>query len=389
MTRSRRRHSFPGGRGNYAYQNLAVFVMAALLLLSSKTRGAFLGRPPASITRVQSSVAVLWQANCGEPSSLSEHLTELDQEIVRLNGGSAINLNSPKQVSVAVFGSPQRATKSVLEQAAAGTSGNVVTLEKQQLAKCILEYRELAKRQQENSETIQSSESVLLETVVSDEIVEETATAVRFSSVAPSTSPALSETNQQSHDQLVESIFGHGSQIDPYWKEPLLQLSKSTSRALLNQLDPKICPMGSDPTASPKGGLSSSSPTTSTAGRKGTFLAYCRRQKELYPHCVLLVRCGDFYETFGLDAILLVEHVGLNSMGGKCKAGCPHRNIQATLDGLTQQGFSVAVYEEVADTSTTNKKQLKTRLLTQIVSPASPTYLYDNWLLMGEDRSCE
>lgn len=369
--------------------------MAALLLLSSKARGAFLGlRCPPSITRVHSSVAVLWQANDCDPSSLSEQLTELDQEIVRLNGGSAINLNSPKQVSVAIFGSPQRATKSVLEQVAAGTSGNVVvTLEKQQLAKCILEYRELAKQQQqtkENSETIQGSESVLPETVVSDEIiVEETATAVRFSSAASSTSPVLSETNQQSHDQLVESLFGHGSQIDPYWKEPLLQLSKSTSRALLNQLDPKICPMGSDPTASPKGGLSSSSPTTSTAGKKGTFLAYCRRQKELYPHCVLLVRCGDFYETFGLDAILLVEHVGLNSMAGKCKAGCPHRNVQATLDGLTQQGFSVAVYEEVADTSTTNKKQLKTRLLTQIVSPASPTYLYDNWLLWGEDRSLD
>jgi hypothetical protein len=103
----------------------------------------------------------------------------------------------------------------------------------------------------------------------------------------------------------------------------------------------------------------------------------------------MLVRCGDFYETFGLDAIMLVEHVGLNSMAGKCKAGCPYRNIQSTLDGLTQQGFSVAVYEEVADTSTTTKKQLKTRLLTQIVSPASPTYLYDNWLLYGEDRSLD
>jgi hypothetical protein len=361
--------------------------MAALILISNRARGAFVSRRPASITRVQSSVSVLWQANCGEPSSLSEHLTELDQEIVRLNGGSAINLNSPKQVSVAIFGSPQRATKSVLERAAAGTSGNVVTLEKQQLAKCILEYRELAKQQQtrEDSETVLGSKSVLPETMASDEIVEETATAVQFSSAASSTSPVLSETNQQSHDQLVESFYGPGSQIDPYWRESLLQLSKSTSRALLNQLDPKICPMGYDPTASPKGGLSSSSPTTSTAGKKGTFLAYCRRQKELYPHCVLLVRCGDFYETFGLDAILLVEHVGLNSMAGKCKAGCPHRNIQATLVGLTQQGFSVAVYEEVADTSTTNKKQLKTRLLTQIVSPAAPTYLYDNWLL-GEDR---
>lgn len=41
---------------------------------------------------------------------------------------------------------------------------------------------------------------------------------------------------------------------------------------------------------------------------------------------------GDFYETYGVDAIMLVEHCGLNAMAGKAKAGCPIRNVQATLD---------------------------------------------------------
>ena len=93
--------------------------------------------------------------------------------------------------------------------------------------------------------------------------------------------------------------------------------------------------------------------------------------------------------------MLLVEHVGLNSMGGKVKAGCPYRNIQATLDGLTQHGFSVAVFEETGTVGGggtgsgkgTTSTKLKDRILTQIVSPASPTYLYDNWLLEGNNPS--
>jgi len=46
---------------------------------------------------------------------------------------------------------------------------------------------------------------------------------------------------------------------------------------------------------------------------------------------------------------MLVNYCGLNPMGNKTKAGCPVKNIQATLDGLTSAGFSVAVYEEIND----------------------------------------
>lgn len=70
-------------------------------------------------------------------------------------------------------------------------------------------------------------------------------------------------------------------------------------------------------------------------------------------------------------------------MAGKARAGCPVRNVQATLDCLTSKGFRVAVYEEAADTdsgsgaSAGTKSRLKNRMLAQVVSPASPTYLYD------------
>jgi hypothetical protein len=50
---------------------------------------------------------------------------------------------------------------------------------------------------------------------------------------------------------------------------------------------------------------------------------------------VILTRVGEFYETYGVDALMMIEHAGLNPMGNRAKAGCPIKNIQATLDGLT------------------------------------------------------
>jgi len=93
---------------------------------------------------------------------------------------------------------------------------------------------------------------------------------------------------------------------------------------------------------------------------------------------------GDFYEAYGIDAIMLVEHCGLNAMASKAKAGCPIRNVQQTLDCLTANGFRVAVFEEASDTDAMSarapggsKSRIKSRFLAQIVSAAAPTYLYD------------
>eukprot|EP01034_Spumella_vulgaris_P021895 gene21895-27972_t len=101
------------------------------------------------------------------------------------------------------------------------------------------------------------------------------------------------------------------------------------------------------------------------------------------------MRCGDFYETYGVDSVMLVAYAGLNSMGGKCRAGCPIQNIQATLDCLTEAGLSVAMYEELPQVDSSKKSsadsKLKTRALVQIVSPASRTYLYD--LSLRDDQS--
>jgi DNA mismatch repair ATPase MutS len=58
---------------------------------------------------------------------------------------------------------------------------------------------------------------------------------------------------------------------------------------------------------------------------------------------------GEFYETYGVDAIMLVNYCGLNPMGNRAKAGFPIRSIQPALDSLTSEGFSIAVFEEMKD----------------------------------------
>jgi predicted GIY-YIG superfamily endonuclease len=106
--------------------------------------------------------------------------------------------------------------------------------------------------------------------------------------------------------------------------------------------------------------------------------------KSLHPDKVILVRIGDFYEAWGIDAIMLVEHAGLNPMGDSCRAGCPKGNIQQTLNSLTEAGLSVAVYEEVNVAGSRSKRVKKERYLSQVVTPGRPVYLHDACLTEGE-----
>jgi hypothetical protein len=301
----------------------------------------------------------------------------LQEQITTLNHGIPINPSSPKQVSTAIFGAPQSATKSILQQAATSIE---LSPQQRRMAQLILQYRGVILQQQPPKRMASSTTSTAVVAAVADSKnePEESTTAAASSSSPPPSSNYQQPPAIASHEQVVESLFGPKSQMHEYWKEPLKRLSRSSARTLLTQLDPQHCPMGYDPNSQRKG--TTTTTTAAAVAKKGTFLHFCQTQKKLYPECVILVRCGDFYETYGLDAVMLVEHVGLNPMAGKCKAGCPYRNIQSTVDALTQEGLSVAVYEEVGSVSSTQK--LKTRLLTQIVSPACPTYLYDkNWLL--------
>jgi len=62
------------------------------------------------------------------------------------------------------------------------------------------------------------------------------------------------------------------------------------------------------------------------------------------------------YFVYIVQVIVKIQHCGLNPMGDKARAGCPAKNIQATLDCLTNRGFGVAVYEEASDTDSSTGK---------------------------------
>jgi len=188
-----------------------------------------------------------------------------------------------------------------------------------------------------------------------------------------------SSHSMSAFDQMVMNLFPNvksekdddnhkETSLDPYWIEPLLSLTKSSSRSLVRQLSNRnYCPMGYDPLASPfLALLSSSSSSHNISSPNSTseatdadhnkkqqrptttsLLSYIRQQKQThFNDAIMLIRVGDFYETYGVDAIMLVEHCGLNPMAGKARAGCPWKNVQSTLDMLTKAGFRVAVYEE-------------------------------------------
>jgi hypothetical protein len=108
------------------------------------------------------------------------------------------------------------------------------------------------------------------------------------------------------HERAVHALFERtGNKISRYWEEPLLELNRPSAKALLPQLDSTGCPIGFDPLARPVATASvlgpelqgsdalgpSAGPQTTTAGKRGSFLAYCRDQKNKYPDAIILTRC--------------------------------------------------------------------------------------------------
>jgi hypothetical protein len=112
---------------------------------------------------------------------------------------------------------------------------------------------------------------------------------------------------------------------------------------------------------------------------KGSVYHFLMSVKERHPTKVVLVRVGDFYETWGYDAVILVQFAGLNPMGNSLpRAGCPKQNIQRTLDDLTANGFGVVVCEEVpVPYSYGSRTQRRQRFISSIITAHSPQYVYN------------
>lgn len=96
--------------------------------------------------------------------------------------------------------------------------------------------------------------------------------------------------------------------------------------------------------------------------------------KVKYPGTLLLFRIGDFYETFGEDAIKASEILGIvltkrgaGSMSETELAGFPHHSLETYLPKLVRAGQRVAICDQLEDPKTT--KTIVKRGVTQLVTP--------------------
>lgn len=96
--------------------------------------------------------------------------------------------------------------------------------------------------------------------------------------------------------------------------------------------------------------------------------------KDKHPEAVLLFRVGDFYETFGEDAIKAAEILGItltrraNGAASYVElAGFPHHALDTYLPKLVRAGQRVAICEQLEDPKMT--KKIVKRGITELVTP--------------------
>ncbi|WP_281979466.1 DNA mismatch repair protein MutS [Tenacibaculum mesophilum] len=96
--------------------------------------------------------------------------------------------------------------------------------------------------------------------------------------------------------------------------------------------------------------------------------------KAKYPDAMLLFRVGDFYETFGEDAVKASEVLGIiltkrgsGSESETALAGFPHHSLNTYLPKLVKSGLRVAICDQLEDPKMT--KKIVKRGVTELVTP--------------------
>ena len=96
--------------------------------------------------------------------------------------------------------------------------------------------------------------------------------------------------------------------------------------------------------------------------------------KVKYPDAMLLFRVGDFYETFGEDAVKAAQILGIvltkRGAGSETEtalAGFPHHSLNTYLPKLVKSGLRVAICDQLEDPKMT--KTIVKRGVTELVTP--------------------
>ena len=117
------------------------------------------------------------------------------------------------------------------------------------------------------------------------------------------------------------------------------------------------------------------------SSKESPLLAQYYEIKAQYPDAILLYRVGDFYETFGEDAIKTSKALGIvltkKAAGGNTfteLAGVPFHALENYLPKLVQAGYKVAVCDQLEDPKLT--KKLVRRGVTELVTPGVATMIH-------------
>ncbi|MBL7731649.1 MAG: DNA mismatch repair protein MutS [Chitinophagaceae bacterium] len=101
-----------------------------------------------------------------------------------------------------------------------------------------------------------------------------------------------------------------------------------------------------------------------------------RAIKQKYPDAILLFRVGDFYETFGQDAITASQVLGITltkrnngAASSADLAGFPHHALDTYLHKLVKAGHRVAICDQLEDPKTA--KGVVKRGVTDMVTPGT------------------
>lgn len=112
----------------------------------------------------------------------------------------------------------------------------------------------------------------------------------------------------------------------------------------------------------------------SSKKKKTPLMEQYERIKGQHPDALLLFRVGDFYETFGEDAITTSKVLGIvltkraNGSAAHIElAGFPHHSLESYLPKLVGAGYRVAICDQLEDPKAT--KKIVKRGVTEVVTP--------------------
>ncbi len=110
------------------------------------------------------------------------------------------------------------------------------------------------------------------------------------------------------------------------------------------------------------------------SGKETPLMKQYNEIKRKYPDACLLFRVGDFYETFGEDAIraskilgIVLTKRGAGSETETALAGFPHHSLNTYLPKLVKAGLRVAICDQLEDPKMT--KTIVKRGVTELVTP--------------------